>query len=92
MTQGVDLPAEKEMTMLRTKFSKAVEILLWVAALGVLAENISLFRKNRRLREAGAPQIAAGAQLQMLSGLALDGRIEPVSLPSAGSKLRNSDS
>jgi hypothetical protein len=39
------------------------------------------------LRDAQAPQIAAGAQLQMLSSLALDGHVEPVSLPSAGSKL-----
>ncbi len=58
-----------------------------LAALGVLAENVVLFRQNRRLNEALAPQITAGTQLQMLSGLALDGRVEPVSLPSAGSKL-----
>jgi peroxiredoxin len=75
------------MTEPRTKFGKVIEILLWIAALGVLAENVSLFRQNQRLNEALAPQIAAGTQLQMLSGLALDGRIEPVNLPSAGSKL-----
>src|SRR5579859_210480 len=71
----------------RTKLSAAFNILLWVAALGVLAENIALFRQNRGLREAAAPQIAAGMQLQMLSGLALDGRLQPVSLPAPGSKL-----
>jgi len=73
--------------MPKIRFGKAIEILLWLAALGVLAENIMLFRQNRRLLEALAPQIATGAPLQMLSGLSLDGRLELVALPSAGSKL-----
>lgn len=73
--------------MPRIRFGKVVEILLWLAALGVLAENVVLFRQNRRLGDALAPQIAVGTQLRMLSGLSLDGRVEPVSLPSAGSKL-----
>src|SRR5712664_4530043 len=71
----------------KIRFSKVIEILLWLAGLGVLAENIFLFQQNRRLNEALAPQISAGAQLQMLTGLALDGRLEPVTLPTAGSKL-----
>jgi peroxiredoxin len=71
----------------KIRFSKVIEILLWLAGLGVLAENIFLFRQNRLLSEALAPQITAGAQLQMLSGVAFDGRLEPVTLPSAGSKL-----
>lgn len=75
------------MTAPNSKFGKTIEILLWVAALALLVENMALFRQNRRLLEAAAPQIAAGTQLQMLSGLALDGRVEPVSLPAAGSKL-----
>ncbi len=75
------------MTPPKIKLGKAIEVLLWVAALAVLAENIALFRQNRRLLEAAAPQINAGTQLRMLSGLALDGRVEPVSLPSAGSQL-----
>ena len=75
------------MIVSKGKFGKSVEVLLWIAALGVLAENIALFRQNRRLLEAAAPQITSGTQLQMLSGLALDGRVEPVGLPSAGSKL-----
>jgi len=79
--------AETDMTAPKTKVGKAIEVLLWIAALAVLAENIALFRENRRLREAAAPQIAAGVQLRMLSGLALDGRLEPVRLPSAASKL-----
>ncbi|HXJ11761.1 MAG TPA: redoxin domain-containing protein [Candidatus Limnocylindrales bacterium] len=70
-----------------TRFSKVMEIFLWVVASGVLAENIFLFLQNRRLNEALAPQITAGMQLQMLSGIAFDGRLEPVSLPPAGSKL-----
>jgi peroxiredoxin len=74
-------------TQPKPRFSKAMEILLWLAGLGVLAENIFLFQQNRRLNEALAPQISAGTQLQMLSGVALDGRLEPVALPAAGSKL-----
>lgn len=71
----------------RIKFGKAIETLLWIAALGVLAENVALLRQNRSLQEAVAPQIAAGTQLQMLSGLTLDGRIVPVGFPALGSKL-----
>jgi len=74
-------------TQLKSELSKAIEILVWLAALGVLIENISLLRQNRRLEEAAAPQIAAGAQLQMLSGFSLDGRIEQVSLQATSSKL-----
>jgi len=77
--------------MARTKpkirFSTAIEILLWLAGLGVLAENIVLLHENRRLGEALAPQISAGTQLQMLSGVALDGRLEPVALPAVLSHL-----
>ncbi len=71
----------------KIRFSRVMEILLWLAGLGVLAENIFLFRQNRHLSEALAPQIAAGTQLQMLAGIAFDGRLEPVTLPAAGSKL-----
>jgi peroxiredoxin len=75
------------MTAKKSKFGKVIEVLVWIAALGVLAENVVLFWQNRRLTEALAPQITAGTQIQMLSGLALDGRVQPVSLPAAGSKL-----
>ncbi len=71
----------------KIQFGKVLEILLWLAGLGVLAENIFLFQQNRRLNETLAPQITAGTQLQMLSGVALDGHLEPVALPAAGSKL-----
>jgi peroxiredoxin len=64
-----------------------MEIILWLAGLGVLAENIFLFLQNRRLSEALAPQITTGTQLQMLSGIGFDGRLEPVTLSAAGSKL-----
>jgi peroxiredoxin len=74
-------------TQRKSRFNKVMEVLLWLAGLGVLAENIFLFLQNRHLSEALAPQITAGTQLQMLSGVALDGRLEPVTLPSADSKL-----
>lgn len=74
-------------TRLKARVSKAIEILIWLAVLGVLAENVILFRQNRSLQEGLAPQIAAGTQLQMLSGLTLDGRIVPVGFPALGSKL-----
>lgn len=82
---GVKLSAKTYMTKPKSKLGKAVEIFLWLAALGVLAENVVLFRQNRRLSDASAPQITGGTQLQMLSGLTVDGRIEPVNLPSARS-------
>jgi peroxiredoxin len=71
----------------KIRFSKVIEILLWLAGLGVLAENIFLFRQNRHLSEALAPQITAGTQLKNLAGIAFDARLEPVALPAAGSKL-----
>jgi hypothetical protein len=74
-------------TSSKSRFNKVMEIFLWVVALGVLAENIFLFLQNRRLNDALAPQISAGAQLQMLSALALDGRSQPVPFPVAGSRL-----
>jgi peroxiredoxin len=74
-------------TQPKIRFSKVMEIFLWLVALGVLAENVFLFLQNRRLSEALAPQITAGTQLQMLAGIGFDGRLEPVTLPSADSKL-----
>ncbi len=74
-------------TQPKSRFSKVMEIFLWLVALGVLAENIFLFLQNRRLSEALAPQITAGTQLRMLAGIAFDGHLEPVTLPAAGSKL-----
>jgi len=71
----------------KIRFSKVMEILLWLAGLGVLAENIFLLQQNRRLNEALAPQITAGTQLQMLAGITFGGRLEPVPLTSADSKL-----
>lgn len=71
----------------KSRFNKVMVIFLWVVALGVLAENIFLFQQNRYLSEALAPQITAGAQLQMVAGIAFDGRLEPVALPAEGSKL-----
>jgi hypothetical protein len=71
----------------KARFNKVMEIFLWLAGLGALAENIFLFQQNRHLSEALAPQITAGTQLQMLAGITFDGRLEPVALPSADSKL-----
>jgi peroxiredoxin len=75
------------MTFAKPKFRAAVTTLLWISALGVLAENIVLSRQNRRLLQVVSPQITSGTELQMISGLALDGHVEPVSLPSGRSKL-----
>lgn len=74
-------------TQSKSSFNKIMEISLWVLALGVLVENIFLLLQNRRLNDALAPQILAGAQLQVLSGLALDGRLKPVPFPAATSRL-----
>lgn len=72
----------------RTKrLTKVIEIVIWLAGLGVLAANVLLLRQNRSLQETLAPQIAAGAHFQKLAGLSLDGRFQPVAMPSADSKL-----
>jgi len=76
-----------EGTQPKSRLNKVMEIFLWAIALAVLAENVFLFLQNRRLNEALAPQIAAGTQLQMLAGLALDGRPQQVTLPESGSNL-----
>jgi len=69
------------------RFGKGIEILIWLVGLGLLGENILLLRQNRTLDETLAPQITAGAHFERLAGLALDGRIQPLLLPSADSKL-----
>src|ERR1700760_1410661 len=71
----------------QTKLGKAITILLWLAAVGLLVENLVLARQIRLLRDAAASQITAGTQLHMLSGLALDGHVQPLTLLGAGSKL-----
>ena len=53
----------------KIRFSKVIEILLWLAGLGVLAENIFLFRQNRQLSEA----LNGGAQLYMNRGMGIAG-------------------
>src|SRR5207244_4088784 len=55
--------------------------------LAVLAENVVLLRQNGHLHDAVAPQIAAGAQLQSLAGLALDGHVESMSFTPMASRL-----
>jgi hypothetical protein len=69
------------------RFSGVLEIFIWLAGAGVLAENVLLLQQNRTLHQAQDPQIISGAHLEMLAGLALDGRIRPLVLPSADSKL-----
>ena len=74
-------------TQPKSRLNKVMDIFLWLVALGVLGENIFLFLQNRRLSEALAPQITAGARFEKLAGLALDGRFQPVVLPPTDSKL-----
>jgi peroxiredoxin len=69
------------------RFNRVLEIFIWLAAVGVLVENVLLFQQNRAMHQALDPQITAGAQLEMLTGLTLDGRNQPLELPSPNSKL-----
>ena len=85
---GFDGDAKGERKKVGTiRFSKVLEILLWLAGLGVLAENIFLLQQNRSLQEAVAPQITSGSHVEKLAGLTLDGRFQLVALPAADSKL-----
>src|SRR5215475_10224854 len=70
-----------------TRLSRVIEIATWLAGLAVLTANLLLFRQNRSLQNILAPQIVAGAHLEKLAGLTLDGRLQPVAMPSANSKL-----
>lgn len=70
-----------------TRLSKVMEIVIWIAGLGVLAANVLLLRQNRSLQDTLAPQITSGAQFERLAGLTLDGRLQPIALPSGDSKV-----
>jgi hypothetical protein len=69
------------------RLGKVMEIVIWIAGLGVLAANVLLLRQNRRLQDTLAPQVAAGAHFERLAGLTLDGRFQPLRMPVADSKL-----
>jgi hypothetical protein len=43
-------------TQPKIRFSKVMEILLWLAGLGVLTENIVLLQQNRHLNKGGWPR------------------------------------
>src|SRR5689334_15000448 len=69
------------------RFSKVLEFLLALAGLAVIAINVALLRQNLSLRQILAPQITQGTRLENLSGVALDGRLEQLALPSGNSRL-----
>jgi hypothetical protein len=87
VTHGFDEGVNKRNRTRAIRFSKVLGILIWLAGLGVLAENILLLQQNRSLRDALAPQITSGARVERLAGLGLDGRFQLLALPSADSKL-----
>jgi len=69
------------------RFSKLLEFLLALAGLAVIAINVVLLRQNLSLRQTLAPQITPGTRLENLSGVALDGRLQQLALPSGDSRL-----
>ena len=70
-----------------TRFSRVLEFLLALAELAVIAINVVLLRQNLSPRQTLAPQITLGTRLENLSGVALDGRLQQLALPSADSRL-----
>jgi peroxiredoxin len=70
-----------------SRLNKVMEIVIWLAGLGVLAANVLLLRQNRSLQDTFAPQVAAGAHFERLAGLTLDGRSRPLVMPAADTKL-----
>jgi hypothetical protein len=78
---------EDVMSNRNVRFNGVLEIFIWLAGVGVLVENVLLLHQNQTLHQALDPQITAGAHLEMLAGLALDGRNQILALPSANSKL-----
>jgi len=88
VTPGLDEDALSKRKKAGTiRFSRVLEIAIWLAGLGVLSENILLLQRNRSLGEALAPQISSGVHVERLAGLALDGSFQPIALPPADSKL-----
>lgn len=75
------------MSKRNVRFNRVLEIFIWLAAVGVLVENVLLLQENRTLHQALDPQITAGAHLEMLTGLTLDVRNQPLGLPSPNSKF-----
>ncbi len=74
-------------TLANVRCGKLMQILIGLAALAVLVENVLLVQHNRELQETVAPQIASGAHLEMLGGLDVDGRFQALAMPAANSKL-----
>lgn len=73
--------ADTPRSMVSTWAGKVIQVLICLAALGVLAENVLLVRQNRDLEKAIAPQIVSGARLEMVGGLTLDGQFQRLPLP-----------
>ena len=65
-----------------TLAGKVIQILICLAAVGVLAENVLLVRQNRDLEEAIAPQIVSGKHLEIVGGMTLGGQFQSVPLDS----------
>lgn len=57
---------------------------LWCAAVAILAENVLLTLQNRKLRSLPTERVQQGQKLINLAGIGLDGRIQPLKLPSKG--------
>lgn len=75
------------MRNIRQISSKALEVALWLAVVGALAENLVLVRQNRRLREVPSDaQMQVGEHLTKLSGVDLAGEIQPISFPDGPSQ------
>lgn len=54
---------------------------------GILVENVILMRQNHKLKSPDlAEQVRAGQRLQNLSAVSLDGRIQPIVLPTTASE------
>lgn len=67
--------------------SVAFRILLSCVVIGILIENIILVRQNGLLKSGILiERVSAGQHLKNLSGIALDGRIQPIKLPTMTSQ------
>lgn len=75
------------MMMPNWTFRNVLGACLWIAALAVLVVDVVLVRQNRALRDAAAPQIAAGTTLESVSGVDVDGHVARVEMPPARAKL-----
>lgn len=71
----------------RKLWSGAFRVLVSSLVVGILVENVILVRQNGRLRSGEfIDRVSVGQRLMNLAGVTLDGKLQPISLPTSSSR------